>query len=164
MHSHTVSAGGPRLLCRKQLSVCACPELKLGGIATLCGCGVWSQECMLRETNYPCSCAQAQIQHSLPVWVQSLVTWVCTPGNKPHVCALRLKFRRATTAMCGQEACLHEEGLAVPIPLLQAGGESDWLCDSQKSVAGISRVLVSVTLQVWLQDFYLSGFRVLVCN
>lgn len=65
--------------------------------------------------------------------------------------------------LCGQEACLHREDLAVPMPLQQASGEGNELCASQKSVARMPGVLVSMGLQLWSQVFILSGCRLLVC-
>lgn len=49
---------------------------------------------------------------------------------------------------CWQEVCLHDTGSAGPMPLPWAGSEGDVFCDSQKSVAGMFGVSVSLGLQL----------------
>lgn len=62
-------------------------------------------------------------------------------------------------ALCGQEACLCGVDVVVPLALHGACREGLALCDSQKSAAWMSGILVSVGLQLWSQVFVSSGSR-----
>lgn len=76
------------------LPVCTCPGSDSGSAAALCGCGVWSRECTLRESDSQIPCAQAQIWAVEPEPPYVCMGFSLFRKQIPSVHVSRLKFRQ----------------------------------------------------------------------
>lgn len=139
-------------VCRRPTSVlwetpvCMHQESKSGITATLCQ---WAASCALQETDSQCVHTQNQNQVIQLPCVSGRLGCTCSVRNRLPICVCPESKSGSTASLCWQEACSCKVGLAGPMILQWAGGEGYGLCDSQKSMAGMYGLLVSMDLQLW---------------